>query len=273
MGITIATYGFFLFPVRQGLCEAIAAPAIRKGDLEHVCRMFIHGQWSNWEIEGVAPSNTLTVSDTTISVGGRAGATLCNFDLVVNFGALSCGSRLKGDWESDDMEDVNVVVEPSRGELTAFADNYTNEKAWQWTDCNAAPVIGQFSSLVVYQQPQWTGVLEFTRRRNGGTHGRIEFTSDVVIAVSHLSKHAQAAGEEGERKVDEAHASATRKLCQPKGGELTRPAPTARLKEWPHATLPEPVRDFLDLGKKTAAVEARVTAKGRPNCGARLIYF
>lgn len=270
--ITIASYGFFLYPTSGGKCERFAAPSLTKGPHTHKCIMLIEGNVKKWSINGSqTPADELELRACTVSVGPPAGADLVDFDLIVPFGAICCGARLKSDWHTDDPKDTDVQVELSRGSLTAYPDNYTNNVGWAWRDCNGVDVERQFSSLVVYEQNSWTGAIEITARGKHGTSGSIEFEGDVALGIVYFPE-VPPDSEEAHKALDKAHAKATKALCSDAGDDPIFPTPKHGQPRYSRdPNLSSGMKTFLRLAEAAPmqAIESAITTKGRPNCGAR----
>ena len=208
--LTIVSYGFFLYAVEDQECSVFAAPALKSGDTKHEITAMVIGPITCSTVPGIKASHdVISPATCTLRFGGKAGAALSDFHLIVNFGALCCGARLKKNWTTDDPKHTDLQVELSRGTLTAYPDAYTNAARWKWQDCNGAHVEQRVTSLTVYEQDSWPGVLEFEARREGGTAGTVEFNGDAIVVLAHKLADAEALA----KRVDDAHADATKRLC------------------------------------------------------------
>lgn len=258
--LTLATYGFFLYDVRNGTCERFGSPAMHGQPFRHECRLLTLGAILHSSF-GTAPE--IPLRDCLVSVGPVNAAPVHSFEIITAFESLSCNARLKAAWHHEVAADTDVQVALSGGELRAFADRFTNGNGWTWKDCDGRVIIRQTTSLTVWTNPDWSGLLQIVPRKTGGTSGSIQFDGNAVIGLLNKPVHPTPAGQEP--ALDRAHAAATNRLCRPAGAPVTLPAqappPTTG---WPPPALPSEVMRFLGLLE-----EGEIDAKGRPNCGAR----
>jgi hypothetical protein len=264
--LTLATYGFFLYPTKNGQCRAIVAPRV-DGPLLHECTLLIDGTVLHATGFGVTPgpiSRAIPISGSRVLLGAPNAATLSRFALVPDFGQLKCGAVLDPDWLNSRLGHVDALVMLNGGTLTAFADDFTNDQTYTWDDCQGGQVNKPISSLIVYEQPEWDGVVRIeSLASSSGPGGEIRFAgARTTLAILH-DLRPKTVGSEVD--IDLAHAAATVKLCAKSGtnpvqhGTKVNSTSTHTSK-----SMPSHIKSFL---KQSVGIST--TKAGRPNCGAR----
>ena len=135
--LTIASYGYFLYPVKNGACAKFAAPHVN-GE-PHSCQMLAVGSGI---AEGVPPPGTSgVIRDCTVHTDEQEPAEVSGFDLIVDFSSLACRATLSRKWDTDNPAHTDVQVALAGGELKAWPDRYTNKLQWKWFHCG--PTVAQ----------------------------------------------------------------------------------------------------------------------------------
>lgn len=268
MELTVALYGFFVYPVGDAgrSCAAIAAPAVR--DVPHRCDLMLTGDVLA-STAGVPPGPAagmeVPLNGDVIGFGGQGAAAAFDFRLVPDFATLHCGARLDPDWLTTKRGALDGAMVLNGGTLTAFADPHTNVQKYEWDGCGR-PVLAALTSLIVYELPDWSGRLTL-EARDGATR-EITFTGRAAtLALAHTPRV-----HHPDEVVDRAHAHATLALCAHHGpGPLQLGRHRSVKSNERDKALPAPLKRFLFRAALPPAGPIVITAKGRPNCGARLM--
>lgn len=273
LNLTFASLGFFVFEVSDRGCSVVAAPRVKK----HGCTLAVYGDIAWSTVDGLSKSgDEIALLDCTLSFGtasASAPAKVSQFEMITNFGALACGARIKSNWRKAESDNVLVEVELAGGQVTAYPDDYTCRQRWKWMDCNGFQATQRITSLTVYEPLDWQGQLVFTAKKDkkDGIRGTVQFGSKAWVGLRHTPE----ADEQDPEKIDKAHASATKKLCDPKGASIIFPERVCDVADIRKAQLPGDLATFLGLGKNNEPCQAKgsIRFKGRPNCSARLMYL
>lgn len=270
MDLTIAMYGFLLYPTRSDgtLCRAVVAPTVTRGGLGHISHFWISGVVSASTVSAIpvgVVEGVVSLEHTRVDLSSSANpAVVSAFDLVPPFDQLKCGAVLDPGWESNRLGYVTSLIFFDGGDLIPFADNHTNSKKYEWDDCTGSRVPKELSSLLVYEKSGWDGVLRFSALRAGGMNGDVTFTgARAILGFLHDTPRNPVASD---NEVDDAHAAATLQLCSVSGGSNLQYGIEHKVtSNRPGKNLPKDLKKFLR--QKVGVVSAHKA--GRPNCGAR----
>ena len=212
MKLTLATYGFFVLPMRGERCVGLVAPANAVDDAVHLVELMIDGVVDASTLPGVtaSPKRQMTIiplAGCRLGFGTPEPAAASNFDLILNVSDLFCDGVLKAAYATHPSADV--VVEFSAGSVAAAADRYTASQEWSIGGCGALPgPRRRLTSLVVYSCDTWAGRVDCVRRDAPGALHSLQFAKDATLALRNVT----VAANHGFSAVNNHHAESTKPL-------------------------------------------------------------
>lgn len=272
MKLTMAVYGFFVYPMSGDDCLGLIAPKV-DATAPHRCDLLIQGTLVSEPPAGLRPyvhkgktrarGSMLPLADVDVQLGGGKAAAAASFDLIQPMDSIICGLDLPANYRESDA--VLVGVDFAGGTITALPDTYTARGEWTWDDCGGRSITMRLTSYTVYETDEFDGTITL-RSRNGLAATRLTFSGDQV----QLALRYGLAEKKEIRAVNQSHVEASRRLCDapaamPQKAKERRIA--AQLTAW--AGLDDLRRDFLNgLDRPTPAEYA---FEGDPHCSARMI--
>lgn len=271
MKLTMAVYGFFVYPMSGDRCLGLIAPKV-DATAPHRCDLLIRGNLRTPHPSGLTPylnrgsgvtnAWTLPLNDTSLELGSGKPADARGFELIQRMDSIICGLRLPENYQVS--EAVHVGVTLAGGTITAHPDIYTSRQQWSWVSCDGRTVTTRVTSYTVYDTEEFTGTMTWRPRQ--GLADTMSFDGDEVM----LALRYGLAEPKIIDLVNQSHVDASRRLCNDPHAKATpvRALPSAQAFA-PWAGIDEVARAFLTGLVEPGALP--VAFEGDPHCSARKI--
>lgn len=271
MKLTMAVYGFFVYPMSGDRCLGLIAPKV-DATAPHRCDLLIRGNLRTPHPSGLTPylnrgsgvtnAWTLPLNDARLELGSGKPADARGFDLIQRMDSIICGLRLPENYQ--ESEAVHVGVTLAGGTITAHPDTFTARGEWSWESCDGQTVTTRLTSYTVYETEGFSGTV--TLRPRAGEPVAFSFDGeDVMLALRY-----GLAGKSLIAAVNASHVDASKRLCNDPHAEprqaKERRVPVA-LAAW--TGIDGTTVDFLNGLDKPQP--AKYAFEGDPHCSARMI--
>lgn len=245
MKLTLATYGFFVLPMRGRRCVGLVAPANAVELGAHRAELLIDGVVTSSTVPGLAAgrhrTTTIPLTGCRLRFGKPEPAAVANFDLILNVSDLFDEGVLKPTYATGGH--ANVVVDFSGGSVAAAADRHTGSQVWTFEE---ASEVKRLTSLITYTRSTWSGRL--TLHKLGGTADSQTYVQFSRKGATLALRYVPAAADSSFAQVNHHHAESTKPLLvrMPNVSKSFHSDPTPTT-DVPRAVLSAHVASFLGM--------------------------